>query len=98
MAGGAGVLNADFGAVFLLAGVAERNQWCFPNHQFYPIQKSVAGLHFEGELQADGFHTGEFADHEMDAGDRRTSLALPPILQGENQGFGHVGFVHGGGR
>jgi len=98
-AGGAGILQADDGTVFALAGVAKGDQRRFLNDQLRPVEEGALGLHVKGELQASGFDAGELADgEEYFFHGRAIGLGLPPFAEGDDESLGHVGFVHGFGR
>jgi hypothetical protein len=81
--------------IFLLAGMAVSNEWCFGNHQLGTVQKGIAGLNFKGKLQAGGFYTGKLTNCQVNFLHWRSLwLGLPPIPNRQNQGPGHVSFVH----
>jgi hypothetical protein len=95
LAGWAGVVNANFWAILLLAAVAESNQGCFANHQRGVSQKCLASLHLEGKLQTSRFHTGKLPNGQVYLGNGGAiGLCLPPIFDREDQCFGHIGFMH----
>ena len=95
MAGWAGILNADFGLIFLLARMAESNQWRFANHQFRAIQERPPRLHLKGKLEADRFHAGKLSDGEMNLRNLGFfRLFIPPVLESDDQRLGHVCFMH----
>jgi len=86
---------ADFGTVFLLAAIAKGNQRRFLNNEGCPRKKRITTLDSERELQTCGFYTSKLSHNQMNCLDLRTSrLRLPPLFDRENQGSGHVSFVH----
>jgi hypothetical protein len=97
VASGASILLTQGGTVVLLASVAESNERCFADHQLCAVQKGVASLHLKRKLESGGFHAGKLTHDQMNAlNGRAIGLRLPPILNRDQQRFGHIRFMHGG--